>query len=230
MPVVKNESLDPNLLVPHPANPNRMQQAERDRLRKHIAETNLYPAIVVRSLEESEEFTEDFKAGRYQILDGEHRWMTLKDLGASTVRCEVWPGITDARALILIATLNHGGSDDPERRAAVVKRIYELTQAEINEMAAMLPEDEVALRKYLEITDDERAIIAGATQAVPALKNGRAPAVSQEHDAQYLSFFCHKDQRRKIKTAMEKWLEQNDPGGTMAFRDGVALVALMGLS
>jgi ParB-like chromosome segregation protein Spo0J len=58
---------------------------------------------------------------RYQILDGHHRALALRRLGHAHAQCEVWDGVHDQQAAILLLTLNRlRGEDDPFKRGALM--------------------------------------------------------------------------------------------------------------
>eukprot|EP00752_Nemacystus_decipiens_P014099 g12535.t1 len=122
----------------HPANSNVMPKALLGKLVSEIDRTGFYPPIIVRPIGE-----------RYQILDGHHRVIALKQLGLASVNAVVWR-VDDQQALLLLATLNRmRGDDDPRKRAALLTKLRE--SMGVKEIAQRLPEDSGRVRKLLAI-------------------------------------------------------------------------------
>ncbi len=102
-------------LQAHPMNPNTMPDLLLKKLVAHLKRTGFYPPVIVRPIEH----------GRYEILDGHHRVLALRQLGHEQVHCEAWP-VDDAEALTLLATLNRlHGEDNVERKAALLEALDE---------------------------------------------------------------------------------------------------------
>lgn len=120
----------------HPANSNVMPKALLDKLANEIKRTGFYPPIIVRPIGE-----------RYQILDGHHRVLVLKQLGHTSVNGVIWQA-DDQQALLLLATLNRmRGEDDPRKRAALLANLRQ--SMDIKELAERLPEDRQRVQKML---------------------------------------------------------------------------------
>ena len=118
-------------LLPHPANPNVMDEARLEKLAANIQRQDDYPPPIVRPHAE--------KDGYYQLLDGHQRIEVLKRLGYEDARCYVWP-CDDEMALVLLATLNRlEGQDDPTKRAELLQQLSNM--ASFDELGALLPED-----------------------------------------------------------------------------------------
>lgn len=122
----------------HPANSNVMPKALLDKLANEIERTGLYPPIIVRSLGE-----------RYQILDGHHRVLVLRQLGYIEIDAVVWP-VDDEQAMLMLATLNRmRGEDDPRKRAALLNKLSQ--SMGVPELAKRLPEDVSRVKKLLDL-------------------------------------------------------------------------------
>lgn len=131
-------SLPIDRLDAHPANSNVMPKALLDKLASEIQRTGFYPPIIARPIGE-----------RYQILDGHHRTLVLKQLGHESVNCVIWQA-DDEQALLLLATLNRmRGEDDPRKRAALLAKLRQ--SMDIRELAQRLPEDRQRVQKMLAI-------------------------------------------------------------------------------
>ncbi|MEP7027686.1 MAG: ParB/RepB/Spo0J family partition protein, partial [Candidatus Eisenbacteria bacterium] len=59
-------------LVPHPLNANVLPDDLREKLAAHIRSTGRYPHLIVRP--------HPSEPGKFQILDGHHRLLVLKEL------------------------------------------------------------------------------------------------------------------------------------------------------
>jgi ParB-like chromosome segregation protein Spo0J len=113
-------------LTAHPGNPNRMSQRNFTRLVRNIERTGRYEPLVVRR-----------QGDCFQIINGHHRRLALKQLGYETVDAVVWD-VDDAEADILLTTLNRlGGSDVLEKKLALLERINR--DMHPREMAKLLP-------------------------------------------------------------------------------------------
>lgn len=136
-----SEMIPRTQLVAHPHNSNVMPA---DRLRKlmlHIRESGQYPPLIVRPVDTSA------SPPTYQLLDGHHRAQALRQLGHVSALCEVWQ-VDDARALLLLATLNRlEGHDDPLRRASLVDALR--SHHAMDDLASRLPESAADLQELL---------------------------------------------------------------------------------
>lgn len=130
--------IDLSQLHPHPDNSNVMPERLFDKLQRHIERSGQYPPLIVRPHE-----------GAYQLLDGHHRAEALRRLGHERAWCDVWE-VDDDRAVLLLATLNRlEGVDDPRRRAALLARLHESSNA--SRLSELLPERAERVRKLLKL-------------------------------------------------------------------------------
>jgi len=83
-------------LVPRKGHAYKMLPYVRGSLVARIAETHLYPPLIVRPLPRSRKF---------EILDGHRRSEILAELGHPSARCEVWE-LDELESAIAAATLN----------------------------------------------------------------------------------------------------------------------------
>jgi len=126
-----------DLLDPNPWNPNRMTPAIRDKLRLNLQRDGFVAPIVVRPL-----------ADRFQIINGEHRFLIAKELGYQTVPCVVLEKLDDRRARILTINLNELGGDPVP--ALLAKLLHELEEeTPLSDLAAVLPYDEAQIKDTL---------------------------------------------------------------------------------
>jgi hypothetical protein len=195
-------------LEQHPENSNRMPQQLLEKLKGHIRRTGLYEPLVVRPLvqrgtrnaergtKESDPkyplpaavaSSSEFRAPRFQILNGHHRALVLRELGHSHARCDVWE-VDDAEALVLLATLNRlEGRDDPSARAHLVARLVEGRTAE--DLARLLPEPPDAVERLLRLAQPPPAPLA---------------AEALEPVARPMTFFLTEEQHALVAEALRE--------------------------
>jgi len=113
-------------LTAHPGNSNRMGKRNFARLVRNIERTGRYEPLVVRR-----------QGDGFQIINGHHRCMALKQLGHETVDAVVWD-VDDDEADVLLCTLNRlKGTDVLEKKLALLNRLNRNMHA--REMAKLLP-------------------------------------------------------------------------------------------
>lgn len=179
-------------LEAHPNNSNVMREDAFHKLVRHISESDQYPPLIVRPLDEHGEAivasateANETTAARYQILDGHHRAKALEQLGRTTARCVVWP-VDDDKALMLLATLNRlEGQDDPTRRAALLEKLSQ--RHDWATLQKALPDHARHLRQMLQ-----------ANHQPP--KPASPPGIEQMPEA--LHFFLYPEQRRAVEAKL----------------------------
>jgi ParB/RepB/Spo0J family partition protein len=88
---MKVEDIPHGNIEPDPENPNEMSGEMLEALKDDIRRRGFVQPVLVRPVE-----------GGYRLIDGEHRWRVLGELGAETVPCVVEEaGETDARLRML---------------------------------------------------------------------------------------------------------------------------------
>lgn len=160
------------LLDAHPGNCNVMPADRLAKLAEHIRRTGQYPPLIVRAVGE-----------RYQLLDGHHRALVLRQLGHTHAACVVWDA-DDAQALVLLTTLNRlQGEDDLRKRGELVAQLARLRDCAAADLASLLPDDRDTLTKLA-------ALNARPTVAPPRVAD-TLPAT--------IHFFVTPDQKRAIE-------------------------------
>lgn len=162
----KIQSLPLDKLVPHPDNPNRMSKANFAKLIRNIKLSGRYEPLIVRpgsgaspqsnwgSGVRSQQATSD-SVGRltaecYQIINGFHRFLALKELGYKTADCLIWD-IDDQQTDILLATLNRlTGSDILDKKIALLNRLNSRMQSA--ELAKLLPQTKKQIERLVNLT------------------------------------------------------------------------------
>lgn len=164
-------------IIPHPLNSNVMPAASLDKLHAHIQQTGLYPPLIVRP----------WGDGRYQLLDGHHRRIVLEKLGHTHAACEVWP-CDDARASLLLATLNRlQGRDDPHKRAHLLQNLRNAGLT-ASQLARLLPDRAAQLRRLAQLRRPLRL----------------APPTQPHEIPRAVCFFLLEPQRRALDAALHR--------------------------
>jgi ParB family chromosome partitioning protein len=126
-PDLQIENLPIESVQPDPANPNELPDDLLDTLKQDVRERGFVQPVLVRPLEGEEE--------RYQIIDGEHRWKVLLELGAETVPAVV-EDVSEDDARLRNITMNR-------LRGSFVPIKLALLLADLNQR---IPEDELRRR------------------------------------------------------------------------------------
>lgn len=114
------------LFVENPWNPNRMSRENLKKLTHEIRNKGFAAPVLARPFQ-----------GRYQIIDGEHRWKIARDLGLVAIPCVITQ-LDDVEARIKTLQLNGlKGENEPDRLA---KLLHELCETDaIESLAKVLP-------------------------------------------------------------------------------------------
>lgn len=212
---VEPMEVETDRLIVHPKNANKVPEEDLEKIRAHIRQSGQYPRLIVRSLELSKAFAAEHAQGKLQMLDGAHRLQVLRDEGLKVARVDLWGGVTDRRARMLLLTLNHlRGKDDAELRAELIREHHADTGASAEDLAAGLPDSLASISKVLEL----HKAMAG--------KTSRTRAKPQEQGT-FLTIQLSRDQERAIMGHVKKWVEKRKPRGL--YPEGQALMALIGV-
>jgi len=158
----------------HPRNSNVMPAELFDKLVRHLERTDHYPPLIVRRHGEG-----------YQLIDGHHRAAALRRLGRTHARCVVWD-VDDDETLLLLATLNRlQGTDDPRKRAALLRELSEKHAAAT--LAAMVPDSPQRLERLVALASEAPAPRpAHVTEGIPVA----------------VHFFLLPDEKRALEAAL----------------------------
>ena len=102
-------------LEPNPWNPNRMTPEIRRKLRLNLQRDGFVSPLLVRKLD-----------GRYQIVNGEHRWMIAKELGYQTIPCVVLDRLDEWKTPM--SNLTHEEEPPPTDRAGAPASIWQISR------------------------------------------------------------------------------------------------------
>jgi len=172
-------------LQPHPMNANVMSPDLQAKLQAHIKRTGRYPHLIVRPHPDD--------VGKYQVLDGHHRLVVLRELGHAEARCDVWQ-VDDREANLLLATLNRlEGQDQPVRRAQLIHEL--LGEMNLDDLAGLLPETDRQI-------EDLHALLEFPAEEIAALLDEEAEA-EEKVLPRVMSFVVTADQEQVIEQAVE---------------------------
>ena len=189
--------VDIDTVIPHPDNPNRQDDDTRAKLVANIEATGMMPPIICRSLEESEAFQDEHAEGKIQALDGHQRREIAIERGDKQVEVRIWRGITDARARVLLLTMNRlGGTDDKKVRGRLIRELAEI-EDDPDALATLLPEKADDIRKVVE--EAAREAVSSATEAAAKISS-----------VEPLTIFVEPAQRDIIQAGIKKSLARLD--------------------
>lgn len=135
------EAITMDRLIEHPQNPNRMSKGMFNKLLGHIKRTGNYEPIIVRK--------HPSLRGCFEIINGHHRFMALKELGLTKAECIVWQ-IDDAETMVLLTTLNRlCGHDILETKSALIRKLSERFNTKT--LARMLPDSSKSIERLKDI-------------------------------------------------------------------------------
>ena len=172
-------------LQPHPLNANVMAPELQAKLKAHIKRTGHYPHLIVRPHPEDPE--------TYQVLDGHHRLVVLRELGHTEARCDVW-NVDDREANLLLATLNRlEGQDLPVRRAQLIHEL--MGEMSLGDLAGLLPETDRQI-------EDLHALLEFPAEEIAELLD-QAAEEEEKVLPRVISFVVTADQEQLIEQAVE---------------------------
>lgn len=144
-----------DLIDPDPDNPNEVSDAQMDTLTADIRDHGFTQPVLVREGED----------GRFGMIDGEHRWRIVKELGYATV-----PGVVikadDDEAKIRLLTMNGlRGDFVPIKYAYFLQDLTRrIPEAELRRRLGMEPTEMRDLLRLAEFTDPMAERLREATE------------------------------------------------------------------
>ncbi len=137
---LKTKKLAIDAVQPNPWNPNRQSDRAYEAEKESIQAFGFLDPITVRQLPE----------GGYQIVDGEHRWKAMKELGASEISANVVELTDDqAKKLTIILNETRGQAD----RVDLAKLLAELQPVLGDDLITGLPYSGDELDELLKLAD-----------------------------------------------------------------------------
>ena len=151
----------------HPGNSNVMKEKLFRKLVDHLRRSGRYPPVIVRPWQ-----------GAYQILDGHHRVMALRELGAEAAQCLVWDA-DDEESLVLLTTLNRlQGVDDPRKRGELITQLMQ--RRSVGDLSKLLPEGREQLQKLAAVSGRAAGVAAASAARRRAGGGDVFPAARRE--------------------------------------------------
>jgi len=187
-------------LVPRADNANAMSPRLFRMLVAHLRESGRCPPVIVRP--------HPSIADRFEILDGHHRVRALREIGESSVPCEVWH-VDDGQAAMLLVTLNRlHGSDDPFKRGALLASMRDRLGAAA--LATLVPDAAAQVQRLIALQaaptarcpsqrDTTRSVMPPGSAEPGSAHAGEPvePGASAE-PIEPLTFFLPESQRRRV--------------------------------
>lgn len=163
---------------PNPDNPNEMSAADYDALKAEIRDHGYTQPVLVRPLENG-----------YQLIDGEHRWRAVSEIGFASVPAVVIEADDDDSKVRLVAMNRLRGKFVPLKLAYVIA-----------DLAQKIPEKE--LRKRLGMSESElhdhlrNANFADGVSESLSAANARP-------EGRNVSVFCSEDDAAMIEATLD---------------------------
>lgn len=158
-------------IEPNTWNMNKVPKAVYDKLKVDIQETldeaGTIPPIVCRR--------HPVKAGILQIVDGEHRWKIIKELGYAEIDVVVLE-LSDKRAMSMTAELNYlRGDPDMEKYPQYLARMVQENGVDSEWLSQHLPDSKDEIDSYLDSInfkiEEIKVPIDGEDAGMPASKD-----------------------------------------------------------
>lgn len=148
--------VDVDLVVPNTWNMNKVAPEVFRKLKLNIEETldrsGTIPPILVRP--------HPTKLTMLEIIDGEHRWRVIKELGYAEIDVHTFP-CEDRDAMVLTANLNYlRGEADPEKYPDYLERVIKEHAVDVTWLSERLVESADELTTWLEGRDITPEIIS----------------------------------------------------------------------
>lgn len=136
--------LDIEQLEADPANPNELDAETRSALIRDIEENGFVQPLVVRPHQ-----------NRWLIIDGQHRWEALRELGHKTVPCVIDDAdVDEARMRLLTLNRLRGSFDVAKLSDTLAELASEMDEDELRERLA-LNEDEYEAILAMEVPEED---------------------------------------------------------------------------
>lgn len=192
-------------VYPNPWNPNlqneKVQQAERE----SIEHFGFIDPITVRP--------HPTKTDEFEIIDGEHRWSTVRDLGHELIPAIVLP-LDDVAAKKLTVILNETRGDADVVLLGKLLADLQAETGDIDELLLGLPYSAVELDHLTALADVDWDQYTGAADLPPA-----EPGSGADGTDQLVSFLLRQDQvqafQRFVDMCGHEWGTGDDMGATV---------------
>lgn len=177
-----------NSVEPDPQNPNELPDDMMDTLKQDVRERGFVQPIVVRALP-----VEGDEEQRYMLIDGEHRWRVLRDLGYEFVPAVV-DDLDEDDAKLRNITMNR-------IRGQLVPIKLALLLADLNQR---IPEEELTRRLGMDRGEFEDTLrLAKFTDDLPE-KVRQATAIEEREAPEVLQFVLNKRDAKVVEDVIAK--------------------------
>lgn len=135
------EKVDIDKIDPNSWNPNSMPEEHFDMLKREYERIGYVQPVLVRPMTDKE--------GRYEIVDGEHRWRALRQKGAEKLHVVI-KELDDDEARKTTLNMNDiKGTDNPVELAKVLEDLTEGTAVEDLEEDLLMDKEEIEQHELL---------------------------------------------------------------------------------
>lgn len=229
--MIEAREIEVGRLRAHGENANVMSKAAMAALKRNIERSGRYPALIVRPIvEEGGGEHEGGKGGdsdgqsngAFELLDGHHRLAVLKALGYGRVRCEVWTGVDDDEARLLLATLNRlEGADDPVKRGRLLAQL--LASRGEARLRGLLPDSKDRIERLLSLGREDRPSVRMLDRRSGEGEDGEASAEESANGAggrvRALTLFVPADALGAVRRGLKAI--DADPGRALCMALGI---------
>ena len=170
------------LVTPAKAGVQRHREELDSRLRGNDRAVGVSRTAIPANDNENQESRIEHR-GRFQIINGYHRWQALRQLGYRRADVIVWD-VDDDKADLLLATLNRlVGSDELSRKISLLKKLSKKMNA--RELSKLIPQTPGQIKRLVN------------------LRIPKAPAwIPSDRFANPLVFFVSDEQKKVIEEAL----------------------------
>lgn len=187
-PQVDVVSLKIDKVEPNPTNPNELPEDKMDTLKQEIRESGFKQPILVREKEDS---------SGWEIIDGEHRWRALRELGADSIPAVVVEAGDDEAKIGTISMNLLRGEFIPIKLALLL--------ADLNKR---ISEDELSRRLGMEPTEIKDSLrLAAFTDELPD-KVRQATEREEKEAPEVLQFVLNKRDAALVNRVIGKLTDE----------------------
>lgn len=180
-----------DLIDPNPENPNELPEHLYEALVADIRERGFIQPLLLRR-----------EGKRYKLIDGEHRWRAVRELGFEKVPAVISDDEGDEATLRLLSTNRLRGQFVPIRMAYVLA-----------DLAQRIPEDELRRRLGMESGEMKDVLrLAAFTDEIGERVREQAERENREAPT-VLTFVCSERDAKAIRRAVERLVADGTDSG-----------------
>jgi ParB/RepB/Spo0J family partition protein len=190
--VMEGSMIPVDMVKPNPWNPNKLDKKKMGKIREDILQNGFIDPITVRRVFKSTLPGRE-ELDYYQIIDGEHRWTIMKELGAKEIPAAV-VDLDDTQAKLKTIQLNYQrGVPIPVKLAEVLHDLNKTMT--LDELELALPYEKHELRDNLDLLK----LPAGLDRQVEA-----KAAKERKEEPIFISAVIHKDKKKSLYNFIEQ--------------------------